>query len=508
MNPIADASPAPPAARPDDGPLWRADPDGSALQFAEVEVPLDYEDPDGEHITVAVGRIPALDPAKRRGVLVAFNGGPGGHNAQGRFMPLRLAGTAVHEVYDLVGFDTRGWGASAPVLREVVQGKAPWSSRPADEDFAQIAEDVRATEEGAARAGGTLRAHITTRNVARDLDRIRVALGEDRISLLAYADATYPASVYGTLFGEHVDRHVFDSSVDPGGLWRGQYMAQAEAIRANVDVWAAWVGERDGVFGLGGDGDAVIAGIEETAAALHAEPFCGLDRTFFDGIVGNGAQHRPLWDQLADTVRGLRDRNHAAVEAAWLFAASEWEQPAPGQTHTSGLVEAITAEAEWPTDLETYFADMRLFRERYPYGNGVMRAQPWVVAFREDKPREPMTRVTRERYGPGLVVHAAGNPMLSHAGGAAMAALVDDRLVTVEDDGSNEMFAVRGNAAVDALVTGYLVDGRLPEADVTVPGTPRPAVDPARAAGSGPRLPDTEHVKHYLTEYRAAAKRR
>ncbi|MFP3992854.1 alpha/beta hydrolase, partial [Streptomyces sp. E11-3] len=105
------------------------------LEETLVEVPVDYADPGGERISIAVGRIPAADPARRRGVLVALNGGPGGHNGLGRRMPLRLVGTPLHQVYDLVGFDPRGWGRSAPLMREVVPSTAPWSSRPADEDF-------------------------------------------------------------------------------------------------------------------------------------------------------------------------------------------------------------------------------------------------------------------------------------------------------------------------------------------------------------------------------------
>ncbi|MGH3415622.1 MAG: alpha/beta fold hydrolase, partial [Actinocrinis sp.] len=85
-------------------PQWSA-PGEDGLRQAAVEVPLDYADPTAERISIAVARIPALDPRRRRGVLVALNGGPGGNQGMGRFSPLRYAGTPVHEVYDLVGFD-------------------------------------------------------------------------------------------------------------------------------------------------------------------------------------------------------------------------------------------------------------------------------------------------------------------------------------------------------------------------------------------------------------------
>ncbi|MFP3992864.1 alpha/beta fold hydrolase, partial [Streptomyces sp. E11-3] len=311
--------------------------------------------------------------------------------------------------------------------------------------------------------------------VARDLDLIRATLGEEKISLLGYSDGTYQCAVYGSMFGERVDRHVLDSSVDPRALWRGQYMTQAVAIRRNVDAWAGWVGEHHSVYGLGADPVAVLASVEEIGERLAAAPLGGVDRTVLDGLVGVGATHRPLWGELATTVVALGAGEYAAVEAAWLLAAPEWEQPAPGVTEVSGLVEATTSEGEWPSDLEVYYRDMRHYRRHYFYGYGVLRAQPWVAAFRSQPPREALTEVARNGYEPGLVVHAQGNPTLSYNGAVDMAARLGDRLVTVADDGSNEVFAVRGHQEVDRTVVDYLVDGTLPESNLILPSTPRPA---------------------------------
>lgn len=475
-------------------PVWSV---RGGVRETVVEVPLDYGDPGGRRIGVAVGMVPAADPSRRRGVLVALNGGPGGHGGLGRSMPLRLVGSAVHEVYDLVGFDPRGWGRSSPVMRENVRPVAGWSSRPGDEEFAVIAEDMRAMEEGAARAGGELRAHVTTRNVARDLDIIRSALGEERISYLGYAYGSYLGAVYGVLFGSRVDRHVLDSCVDPGVLWRGQYMAQAVAIRRNVDAWAGWAGRFDGVYGLGADPAAVLESVEAIGARLRDTPLGGVDRTVLDGLVGLGAAHRPLWAQLAATVRALGAGDTTATEAAWLLAQPGWEPPDPDAPLVSGLVEATTSEGEWPSDLETYYRDMRHYRRHYPYGYGVQRAQPWVAAFRTTTPREPMTPITRRDYGRGLICHAQGNPTLSHTGARAMADALDDRLITLADDGSNELFAVRDQPALTALVTDYLLNGTLPATDVILPGPPLPRPTPH---------PHPETIKNYLQHHNNATR--
>ena len=169
-----------------------------------------------------------------------------------------------------------------------------------------------------------------------------------------------------------------------------------------------------------------------------------------------------------------------AVAYRWLGQEKVWP-PAETEGETRcGVLDAVTLEKPWPADLEEYYADMRHFRERYPYGYGVMRAQPWVGAFRTFTPAESPTVLTR-RY-PGLIVHADGDPIDHYEGGAAMADRLGHRLVTVADCGQHEIYGLRGNAAVDEVVDAYLVDGRFPGGDVTCESTvPRPAL-PADAA--------------------------
>src|SRR4029079_16216548 len=118
-------------------------------------------------------------------------GGPGGHGVLGAGVPARLAGTPLAEVYDLIGFDPRGTGASTPLRIEVTPTTAPFDSRPPDSVFAAMAADMREREQGCLRAGGDMRPHVNTRNTARDMDAIRVALGEEKLNFLGYAYGSY-----------------------------------------------------------------------------------------------------------------------------------------------------------------------------------------------------------------------------------------------------------------------------------------------------------------------------
>lgn len=453
-------------------PTWSACDFDAGLDCASIAVPLDYSRPRGERLSIAVSRIRAADPHRRRGVLLSVNGGPDGKGGGlGRALPLRYSGTAVHRVYDLIGMDTRGNGASSPLSCEVTQARAPFDSRPSDDAFAAITEDMRRTEEACDRAGGDRRDHFNTANSARDVDVVRAVLRERRLSFVGYAYGSFLGAVYGTMFGSRLDRHVLDSVRNPDWSWRQQFMAQAVAIRRNVDEWAAWVGEREGRFGLGASRAAVLANVEAVAAQLAVTPVNGLGRTAFDGAMGM-ASARPRWTELADLVRGLQ--SGAPTPAAKLAA----ENAEPRAALRPGTLETVTCEGldGWPTDLDAYYRDMRTFRDHYPYGYGVSRAQPWVCAFRNFDAPARLPQVRRTGFAPGVVVQAEGDPLTHYDGGPAMARRLRDPLITVADDGSNEVFGVRGNTCVDRHVTRYLVDGVLPPARVTCAGTPRPDV--------------------------------
>ncbi|MEV7982593.1 alpha/beta fold hydrolase [Streptomyces sp. NPDC086519] len=460
---------------------WSPAPDQDQVEYATIEVPRDYADPGGERISLALSRRRATDPARRRGILLAVNGGPGGDWGGGRDLPGRYAGTPLHEVYDLIGFDPRGTGASTPLYAEVTVPAVTMDSRPPDSSFEAIAEDMRLREQACARAGGTLRPHISTRNTARDMDVIRAVLGEERISFVGYAYGAYVGAVYGSLFPGGLDRLVLDSCVGPDWTWREQFLQQGDAVQRNVDLWARWTGERHGTFGIGTSPEQVLGTVEDVVTALEALPEDAVRlRTLFDGAVGNRASDRGQWGELGSLVADLRRaaagadlgrcRELLAQQGTWRPADSEGDLRV-------GVLEAITLEHAWPSDLEVYYQDMREFRKRFPYGYGVLRAQPWVGAFRAfEAPEEPVA-LTRDGYSVGLIVQADGDPMDHYDGGVAMAERLGHHLLTVEDSGEHEVYVLAGNAHVDAVVHRYLVDGVLPPARSSCPGrTPRPDI--------------------------------
>ncbi|WP_367131079.1 alpha/beta hydrolase [Saccharothrix sp. HUAS TT1] len=454
------------------------------LECAELVLPLDYARPEAERISLVISRKKATDPARRRGVLLLNPGGPGG---SGLGMPLFLAGSEPAKVYDLIGFDPRGVGSSTALTCRTVPELATLDTRPADSEFPKWAAEAHAAEDACQRAAGGIRQFVNTANTARDMDVVRAVLGEDKLNYLGYSYGTYLGAVYGSLFPSRLDRSVLDSSVHPEWIWREQFRQQAVALRRNVDLWAAWVAQHHDRFTLGATPDAVLATVEGVATALAAKPVGTQSRTRFDAAVGVGARYRPLWADLATTVADLQ--TGVTSEASALMA---------GEAHddlVSGVFNTVRCEADWPTDMETYYEDMRVFRDRYPYGFGLLRVAPTTCAFRTFTPPEPPVELKRDGYPIGVVVQAEGDTQTQYEGGPAMAERLRHNLVTVLDEGKHGIYG-SGNACVDRAVNRYLVHGVLPPSSSTCPGDARPEV------GQGTALQQSQttaqHVQTYL----------
>ncbi|MFD5831296.1 alpha/beta fold hydrolase, partial [Lentzea sp. NPDC060358] len=468
----------------------------AGLECATLVAPLDYANPAGDRIDLAVSRRKAASADRRRGVLLTSPGGPG------LALPLFLADAGVAQVYDLVGFDPRGAGGSTALHCRTTPAIAVPDSRPDDEEFVKWAAEAREAEEACEKSGGGIRRHVSTANTARDVDLVRAALGESKVNYLGYSYGTYLGAVYGTLFPGRLDRSVLDSAVHPEWVWHEQFRQQAVAYRGDVEAWAAWAGQRHGRFALGRTRDEVLAAVEEVAAKLHAAPVGEYGRSAFDGAVGVGARYRPLWSDLASVVAGLRSgegqENAAGAAAGQVLARTGLPEL------RSGAFDTVTCETDWPTDLHLYYEDMRVFRERYPYGFGVARAAPTPCTFRSFTPPERPVALARDGYPVGVVVQAEGDAQTQYAGGPAMARRLGHNLVTVVDEGKHSLY--HGNACVDAKVDRYLVDGVLPGSSTECAGDPRPDVPEdgesgaAGAAGEGGAVPapSPERIRAYL----------
>lgn len=286
-----------------------------------LRVPLDYSKRGGRSVTVAFTRLPATDQAHRRGSLALNPGGPGG---SGYLIPVELTlrgaeAAKLNERYDLVGFDPRGVGYSSSVDCERGGGSGP-PTGPITEEQARraYAEQVQANLKCAATDPAFLR-QVTTGNIARDLDRIRVGLGERKLSYFGVSWGSWLGPVYRSLSPRKVDRMWVDSVAPPDPRLDEFEAGRSMATARNFSRMAEWVARFDDTYGFGDTGAQVEAALAKLRKDFEANPrkFTDVDFpiTGFE-IALLSAEPSIGWPTMARVLADLRDATGPTAPAS------------------------------------------------------------------------------------------------------------------------------------------------------------------------------------------------
>ena len=436
------------------------------LECSTLDVPIDYREPNGRKIEIAVSRLASKNPGERRGILLTNPGGPGG---SGLFFPADLVGLGlpqeVRDAYDVIGFDPRGVGRSTPVTcnltdEQQTRGTIPrWSAGPAD--VAAWATEAKAVaQQCAASPTAWMLPHVTTANTARDMDRIRAALGEQKTSYLGYSYGTHLGAVYTTMFPKRSDRVVIDSVLAPGGLHVEGARLMARGVQDRFPDFAKWLAARNDEYGLGDTTKKVTAKFFKLAAKLDAKPVPGLDGTMF---------------RVAHIGLTYRDASFPSLAGLWQVADG-YEPPAtkaaPDRENTlASYFHVICGDARWPRSIKTYQRAVAIDRVRYPM-LGAATAGIRPCAFWPDPVEAPIEVGDR---GPSnvLVVQMTRDPGTPLAGAQKLRRAFGERarMVTV-DAGGHGTYLIVGNSCADATVTGFLLSGTRPAQDVRCAAEP------------------------------------
>ncbi len=217
-----------------------------AFDCASVQVPTDYDRQRGRTTTIALTRLRATDPEQRIGSLFVNFGGPGIAGVQAMHtLGETFLDPQVHAGFDVIGFDPRGVGQSDPVtcFPDDASEKAFLAGTPVFPTTPRESAEFLATY-GAAAAGcevlsGNRVAHASTANVARDLDLLRQAVGDEQLTYLGYSYGSIPGATYAALFPGRVRALAVDGVWDPAawsggegsvGVRLGQGVAASEAF--------------------------------------------------------------------------------------------------------------------------------------------------------------------------------------------------------------------------------------------------------------------------------------
>ncbi|MFE5854433.1 alpha/beta hydrolase [Streptomyces sp. NPDC056500] len=454
----------------------------SSVKCGTVEVPLDYAQPSGRQISLTVSRVPASgDPADYQGAFVYNPGGPG---ASSMYFP--LAGQLpewkrIARAYDLVGYAPRGVARSAPLSceepSERAQGPTPDPTHPSPADKQRRIAEAKAYAEGCARRNGSALRHYTSLNNARDLDVLRAALGQQRLTFMGASYGTYFGAVYATLFPSHVRRMVFDSAVNPAPekIWYRSNLDQNTAFERRWRDFRTWIAKHDDVYGLGTTPDAVARSYERASARLAVEPA--------GGTVGPGELHGaflgagyyddywvPRATALSEYLRG-NDKPLIAQAAPRTGAAKESE-------NARAVYSAIECnDAPWPTDWAVWDRDNTELARTAPFETWDNAWMNLPCAFWQGPRQEPLDVGTRRgALPPVLILAAERDGATPYEGAKELTRRLKGAVLITEEDAGTHGIGGGANACVNAHLEEYLLQGRTPVRRASC--APHPEPDP------------------------------
>ncbi|WP_327088755.1 alpha/beta hydrolase [Nonomuraea sp. NBC_01738] len=441
---------------------------GDDFECAVLKMPLDHGKPDGEQIQISVNRLPAT--GERIGSLLVNPGGPGGSGLDYARAAQVIVGPAVRERFDIVGFDPRGVGASTPVKclsNERLDAFIALDATPDDE--AERAAYVRASKEfaqGCEQRSGKLLAHLSTADAARDMDLLRQALGEEKLTYLGKSYGTFLGAVYADLFPGKVRALVLDGALDPAISRMRLNEDQAKGFDAAFRAYTASCFAEPSCPFAGHTAEGALAELAELLRRTDGKPLRGDDgRQVTEAIATLGAltplYDRNSWPTLTESIRAAMSGDGTQLlRSADQLVGRRSDGSYSNQTEAGMAVNCV--DSSYPADASTYADQAVSGAASAPaFGPYVMWSSLPCVFW----PAAPaMTAGPLRAAGapPILVVGTTRDPATPYSWARALAGELESGVLLTYDGDGHTAYA-GGSGCVDGVVEGYLVSLRVPE---------------------------------------------
>ncbi|OQM80653.1 Carboxylesterase A [Rhodococcus sp. 66b] len=450
---------------------------GRGVDCAEVSVPVDYANPNGDTAKVVISRSKAT--GDRIGSLLLNPGGPGG---SGLSMATSGSGTELQERFDMIGFDPRGIGASTPQVRCLT---------PEETDAERAEVNVDMTPEGIAlaeadskdyaakcaeRTGTEFLAHVGTYEVVRDMDVIRGVLGDPKMNYLGFSYGTRLGSTYAETFPQNVRAMVLDGALDPEQDPVDEVVLQGQGFQGAFDAFVADCVSRTDCP-LGDDPAQAQARFQALVDPLIEKPAQTTDPrglSYSDAITGvQQALYSPqLWTPLRGGLSSLADgRGDSLLNLADMYEGREDDGSYSNINDAFNAIRCVDDPAT--TDrAEAGESDTR-YREAAPFlddGRGTGQAPLDLCAFwpvpATGSPHALDPQALADAGLPQLVVvSTTQDPATPYQAGVDLAKQLGAALITF--DGTQHTVVLDGNSCVDDAVVDYFVYLKAPEEGLT-----------------------------------------
>jgi pimeloyl-ACP methyl ester carboxylesterase len=445
-----------------------------SFECGRTEVPINYDEPQGATLPLFLVRVVSGTQTNRIGSLMVNPGGPG---ASGADAAIGLALTLPDEIlgrFDIVGFDPRGVGLSTPVKcisdkrkeEMIAADPRPVTDEQLDSAFA-LSKEVA---DGCAKEYGDALGAFNTVATARDMDRLREALGEKQLSYLGYSYGTTLGSTYAELFPDKVRSMVLDAAVDPDVDAVADAEQSAAALEKGFDAFAANCTGLLAGCPIGAQPRQFLEqllGQAQQTPIPSSEP--GETRTATPGVVMTAVQaalyDTKSWPQLAQALAAAQ-----AGDSKGLFSLADSYSGRLANGHYSNLLDANLAIN--CADSEERISESKIrelaadWNTKYPlFGAGSAAGLDTCSVWKAD--RTPLPK----RDAPGsvaiLVVGNSGDPVTPLPGSQDLADDLDNGVLLVWQ--GNGHTAYPKTDCINAAVNTYLIDLAPPADGLTCP---------------------------------------
>lgn len=439
--------------------VWRDD--GDDVQRATLDVPLDYDDPAGKTLTLSMARAPAR--GDRAGALFVNPGGPGALAADFAVHQVALGlPDEVTERFDVIGVDPRGLGESAidcGVDFAELYGVDHKPDSP-QEDAALLAASQQYVDACDAAAGDLL-PHLGSRNVARDMDAVRAAMGDDQISYLGYSYGTVIGQVYADMFPERVRAMVLDGAVELGEAGVRSAERQARGFERSLRAFVEDCNDQGpNACPLAPD---ALGAVEDLMKQVEDDPVPAEPRDLGEGelaIAMSAALYSDtFWPTFARGVGDARDG-----DGAGLVRLSDQYLEVLESFDVYFAVSCL--DAAWPEDPEQVLAMGDAAGDVAPHFgealvNDYVRCSMWPADA------EPLAEVSAPGAPPILVISSTGDPATPYEAGVHVAEQLESGVLLTYEGEGHGVVATGLSSCVDDAVSRYLVDLEPPSAGTT-----------------------------------------
>jgi len=434
-------------------------------QCATLAVPLNYADPRARTIDLALIRAPATDPSRRLGSLLINPGGPG-ESTVGEFSFLvDSLDATLRARFDIVGFDPRGVGYSTPVSCLAGPQLDAYFGLDLDPTTAAgklaLEKGSEAFAHGCEQRSGALLPYVGTVNAARDMNRIRIALGEPKLTYIGFSYGTYLGAEYAHEFPTEVRALDLDGALDPTLAPLDSDEIQAAGFQRDWDAFVQWCAAGHGcTWQPGGNREAALGRL---MSRLTTAPLKVGTRLLGEGEASYGVAvtlySMQSWPYLADALQEADQGDGRLL----LELADDYTERSSSGTY-SNLIEAEAAvdcrDSDWPTNPEAYFAAARASVRTAPDFGPENVLSSLVCAYFPVHASGPTPAPTAAGAPPILVVATTGDPATPYSEGLALTReLRVGRLLTRVGEGHT---GYSSSACVRRYVDAYLVSLALP----------------------------------------------